>query len=250
MSEPRGLLAVIPARGGSKGLPGKNVKPFAGLPLIAHSILFAKLCPEIDRCLVSTDSAEIADAARRVGGEVPFMRPAALAQDDTPLWPVLRHALAWAEAAQHAPYDAVLLLDPTSPGREPRDVSESLQRLLSAPAADGVVGVSRPDFHPIWHSVIERDGWMTDLHPEGTAVDRRQGLPTVYRINGSLYLWRAAFVRRLEAGHWRQMGKHLLHEIPERRAMSIDTADEFERAEALVKSGIITLPWMTEVATP
>ena len=241
------LLAVIPARGGSKGLPGKNIKPFAGLPLIAHSILFAKLCPEIDRCLVSTDAPDIAEIAKRFGAEAPFVRPSALAQDDTPLWPVLQHALALAEQEEGVPYDFLVLLDPTSPAREPRDVSESLQRLLEAPGADGVIGVSRPDFNPIWHCVVERDGWMTDLHPDGAAVDRRQELPVVYRINGSLYVWRAAFVRHLEEGHWRQVGKHLMHEIPERRAMSIDTADEFERAEALVKSGLIAFPWLSEV---
>ncbi len=249
MSRTKTMLAVIPARGGSKGMPGKNVKPFAGLPLIAHSILFAKMCPEITRTIVSSDALEIAEIARSVGGDVPFLRPGVLAQDDTPLWPVLRHALTWAEAEERAPYEFVLLLDPTSPAREPRDVAESLRRLLAAPGADGVIGVSRPDFHPIWHSVIERDGWMADLHPEATTVNRRQGLPTVYRINGSLYLWRAAFVRRLEEGHWRRNGKHLMHEIPERRAMSIDTGDEFERAEALVKSGLVTFPWLSEIPT-
>ena len=243
------LLAVIPARGGSKGLPGKNIKPFAGLPLIAHSVLFAKLCPEIDRCLVSTDSQEIADAARRAGGEAPWLRPAALAQDDTPLWPVLQHALAWAESEERVPYDFLLLLDPTSPAREPRDVSESLRRLLNSPAADGVIGVSQPDFNPVWHCVVEQDGWMADLHPEGAALNRRQAGPAVYRINGSLYLWRAPFVRHLEHGRWRRFGKHLMHEIPERRAMSIDTADEFERAEALVKAGLVTFPWLSEMAS-
>ena len=78
------ILAVIPARGGSKGLPGKNIRPLAGLPLIAHSIRFAKLCPEIKTCVVSTESPDIAEAARQLGGHVPFMRPPELAQDDTP----------------------------------------------------------------------------------------------------------------------------------------------------------------------
>src|SRR2546428_122399 len=91
------LLAVIPARGGSKGLSGKNIRPFAGLPLIAHSILFAKMCREITRLIVSTDDETIAAVAREYGADVPFMRPANLAQDDTPLWPVLRHALSAAE---------------------------------------------------------------------------------------------------------------------------------------------------------
>lgn len=240
------MLAVIPARGGSKGLPGKNLKPFAGLPLIAHTIVFAKMCPEIDRCLVSTDSPEIAETARRFGGDVPFLRPAELAHDTTPLWPVVQHALTWAEENEGTSYDLVLLLDPTSPARLSSDVTDAVQRLHDRPDADGVIGVSQPDFHPMWHCVVERDGWMADWHPDGARYTRRQDLPTVYRINGSLYLWRSDFVRRHSEQTWRVQGKHVLYEIPECRAMSIDTADEFARAEALVKSGLIHFPWLTE----
>lgn len=245
MSSPRKLLAVIPARDRSKGLPGKNVRPFVGLPLVAHSILFAKMCPEIDRCIVSTDSPAIADVATRFGGDVPFLRPAGLAQDETPIWPVLQHALAEVETREAASYDALLLLDPTSPAREPADVSGAVHRLQAQPRADGVIGVSRPEFNPIWHCVVERDGWMTDLMEEGAGCERRQDVRPVYRINGSLYLWRTAFVRT--ARSWRQDGRHLLYEIPELRAMSIDTAEQFERAELLVKNGRIALPWLSEI---
>ncbi len=246
MSDVGRMLAVIPARGGSKGLPGKHLKPFAGLPLIAHSIMFARMCPQITRCIISTDSPEIAEAAKTWGAEVPFLRPASLAQDETPLWPVLRHALSVMEEREPATYDTLLLLDPTSPAREPSDVIEAYRRLERAPSADGVIGVSRPDFNPVWHCVIEQDGWMEDLVSEGGRFDRRQHTPVIYRINGSLYLWRAAFVRR-EAASWRRGGRHVLHEIPERRAMSIDTLDEFERADALVKSGVIHFPWLTQL---
>jgi len=243
MSDIRRVLSVIPARGGSKGLPGKNLLPFAGAPLIAHTITFAKMCPEIDRCLVSTDSSEIAEVAKRFGADVPWLRPAELARDDTPIWPVLRHALEEAEREQGGHYDALLLLDPTSPAREPSDVAEALRRLIGQSDADGIIGVSQPDFNPTWHCVVEREGWMVALHPEGVRCERRQEAPAVYRINGSLYLWRTAFVRRCADGRWRRDGRHLLYEIPERRAMSIDTADEFERAEALVKMGVVQLPW-------
>jgi N-acylneuraminate cytidylyltransferase len=236
------VLAVIPARGGSKGLPGKNTRPFAGLPLIAHSIEFARLCPEVTRAIVSTDSDEIAEVARQCGGEVPFRRPMELARDDTPLWAVLRHALSAVEANDGA-YDALILLDPTSPAREPADVSEPLRRLRAAREVDGVVGVSRPDFNPIWHCVVERDGVMANLIEDGARYTRRQDAPMVYRINGSIYVWRAEFVRREPRGWWPH-GRHLLHEIPERRAMSIDTLDEFERAEVLVRAGYLRFPWL------
>ena len=117
------LLAVIPARGGSKGLPGKNIRPIAGLPLIAHSIRCAALSPEVDRCVVSTDCEEIASVARQHGGCVPFLRPAELAQDDTPMIPVLQHALREMEQRDAQRYETILLLDPTSPGRLPVDIA-------------------------------------------------------------------------------------------------------------------------------
>lgn len=243
MSPGTGLLAVIPARGGSKGLPGKNIRPFTGLPLIAHSILLAKMCPEIDRLIVSTDSPEIADVARDFGADVPFIRPAELARDDTPMWPVLRHALQAIEDVDAVQYQYVLLLDPTSPAREPADIRGALCRLRDTPSADGIIGVSQPDFNPVWHCVVERDGWMADLMEEGSRFERRQDVPVVYRINGSLYIWRAEFVRTQERS-WRWRGKHLIYEIPEFRAMSIDNVHEFERAELLVKGGLISLPWM------
>src|SRR5690242_20745886 len=105
------VLAIIPARGGSKGLPGKNIRLLAGLPLIAHSIIFSRLCADITRTVVSTDSKEIAEIARRYGADLPFMRPAELAQDDTSMWPVLRHALQFIEEKEKLAYDFVILLD-------------------------------------------------------------------------------------------------------------------------------------------
>ena len=244
MNPGKKILAVVPARGGSQGLPGKNIRPFAGLPLIAHAILFAKLCPEIDRCIVSTDSSEIAEVARKYGGDVPFIRPVQLAQDDTPLWPVLRHALEFAEGEERAKYDYVLLLDPTTPCRLPVYITEAFRMLRANPDADGIIGVSIPDFNPIWHSVIDKGGWMTDLFPEATCYDRRQDVPVVYRVNGSLYIWRASFMRGEEL-EWRKHGKHLMYETPDFSAISIDTEEEFERAELFVKAGMVPLPWLS-----
>lgn len=243
------LLAVIPARAGSQGLPGKNTRAFCGLPLIAHSILFARGCSGIDRVIVSTDSQDIAEVARRYGAEVPFLRPSELAQQDTPMWPVLRHALLTLENRDKVTYDLLILLDPTSPGREWEDVQEALQRLELAPDADGVVSVSQPTFNPVWHCVVERDGWMVDLLDQGSRYARRQDVPAVYRINGALYMWRTPFVRREDRG-WRPYGKHVLFEIPERRAMSIDDLQQFEQAEALVRSGHIHFPWLKTVEMP
>lgn len=243
MVESRRILAVIPARGGSKGLPGKNLRELAGLPLIAHSILLAASCTEVTDALVTTDAEEIADVARRFGARI-LIRPAELASDTTPMWPVVRHALEHADGDQGGRPDYVLLLDPTSPGRLPADVAAALRRLEAVPDADGVIGVSRPTFNPIWHCVVDRDGWMADLLPAGAGYTRRQDVPAVYRINASLYLWRAAFVRR-EPQSWREHGWHLMHEIPESRAIHIDDAEELAWADLLIRSGRLELPWLT-----
>lgn len=242
MKTQTGVLAVIPARSGSKGLPGKNIRSFVGLPLLAHSILFAGLCPEIDRIVLSTDASEIAEIGQQYGAEVPFLRPSELAQDHTPLWSVLKHALAEVEKnGDH--YQYLLLLDPTSPARLPEDIRGSLERLLSAESFDGVIGVSQPGFNPIWHCVVEQEGLMVDLFSEGSKINCRQDVPTVYRINGSLYLWRTEFLRRTQ-DNWREKGQHAIFEIPELRAMSIDDLQEFQRAEVLVKEGLISFPWL------
>jgi CMP-N,N'-diacetyllegionaminic acid synthase len=245
MRTPVSMLAIIPARGGSQGLPGKNIRPLAGLPLIAHSIRLAEMCPEITRTIVSTDAPEIAQVARDFGAKVPFMRPAELAQDDTPMWSVLRHALQMADP-DGGQYDFLLLLDPTSPGRLPKDICGAYRRLLSNPQADGIVGVSQPDFDPIWHCVVERDGWMTDLFVEARQYTRRQDVPLVYRINASLYIWRTSFVRSQETD-WRY-GKHLIYEIPEARAIHIDELHEFEKAELMIRHRLICLPWLDQVS--
>jgi CMP-N,N'-diacetyllegionaminic acid synthase len=233
-------LALIPARGGSKGLPGKNTRVLAGLPLIEHSLRLAALCPEIDRTVVSTDSDVIADAARAAGGEV-LKRPPGLAQDDTPMLPVLRHALDELDPDSSL-YDVLLLLDPTSPGRLPADVSEAHRLLASTPEADGVVAVSQPHFNPLWHAVVERDGFLEPLVPGARAYGRRQDVPRVLRINAALYLFRAAFLLR-EADSWLD-GRHVLLEIPELRAFHIDSAEDLRLAELLLDSGMVALPWL------
>jgi CMP-N,N'-diacetyllegionaminic acid synthase len=244
MTKQGGLIAMIPARGGSKGLPGKNARLFAGKPLIAHAILLAQQCPEVERIVVSTDSPEIAATARAYGAEVPFMRPPELALDDTPLWPVLRHALAAMDAAGAATH-TVVLLDPTAPCRLPEDVRAAYARLSASPEADGVIGVSKQPYNPIWYSVVERDGWMADLIPGASAYSRRQDVPPVYRINGTLYFWRAEFMRA-HADDWRRHGKYLIHETPDDISISIDTLEQFEQAERLVRSGRVRLPWLAE----
>jgi N-acylneuraminate cytidylyltransferase len=214
--------------------------------LIAHSILVARSSGISQRIVVSTDSKEIAEVAQRFDADVPFLRPAELAGDTAPMWPVVRHCLTEVERMDDRRFDSVLLLDPTSPGRLPEDLQGALRKLGANPDADGIVGVSQPGFSPMWHSVVEKDGWMADLWPEAGAFDRRQDLPPTYRINASLYMWRRAFVESEETD-WRR-GKNLIYEIPDIRAFHIDEELDLKKAEALINAGLTTLPWLAEEA--
>lgn len=237
------ILAVIPARGGSKGLPGKNIRPLAGVPLIGHAIACGNALPGVTRTIVSTDDTGIAEVARSLGGDVPFLRPPELARDDTPMAPVIQHALAEVERSDGAAYDGVLLLDPTSPARDPRRLAAAISLFDSRPDLDGVVAVSAPWFDPMWVGVeAQEDGSMRRFFPEAAGVTRRQDNPRRYlRVNGAFYLWRSAFVRRLKS-NWLDEGIFAPLEIPESEAFSIDDESEFRMIEALVQAGLVRLP--------
>ena len=237
------VLAVIPARGGSKGLPGKNIRPLAGLPLIAHSIRLAERCPEIDQCIISTDSEEIAAVARAYGAEVPFLRPAELAQDDTPMWIVLQHVLREMERRDNQRFEALLLLQPTAPCRLPEDVSRAMKMLDADPTAAGVVAVSVPNFNPRWVCVEESGGQMKRLVSESANYTRRQDVPPVYRINGLLYLWRRDHVVHSSAPRYFEE-PHGMLVVPEIRSGDIDTAQDLAMMELLLREGLIQLPWL------
>jgi len=240
----RPVLAVIPARHGSRGLPNKNLVDLAGLPLIAHSILLAKRCVEIAKCVISTDSEQIAAVARDHGGDVPFLRPATLARDDTPMWPVLRHALAEMELRDRIRYGSVLLLSPTSPGRLPEDVTNAMHLLEEDGRAVGVVAASKPAFNPRWVCIdVASDGYMHQSFPDGHNYVRRQDVPPVYRINGALYLWRRDHVAATEAPQYFDT-PHRMLEIPEDRAIDIDTPNDLRLAELMFREGFVNLPWV------
>ena len=239
------VLALIPARGGSTELPGKNIRPFAGLPLIVHSILCAA-STSVDGIVVSTDSEEIAEVARKWGAETPFMRPAELAQDDTPIWPVIQHAV------KECPgYDLLALFEPTSPLRQPEDLAGCVERLALDPGTgiagiDGVVTVSRPDFVPEFACVRELPSGTLYPMAGRKPYDRLQDAPKTFRINGSMYVWRTSFINASGDHHWIH-SRLLGYETPEFRSLSIDTLEQFERGEKMVRAGIVSLPWLAAV---
>lgn len=221
------VLAIIPARGGSKGVPGKNLRLLAGRPLIAWSIGQARAARGITTTVVTTDDPGIAEAARAAGAEVPFLRPAALATDQAPTEPAMLHALEAMEA-RDGRYDAVMLLQPTSPLRLPGTIDRALAE-FAASGADSLVGV------------VASHAFFWQREPQVAACydfrnrPRRQDILPVdrrYRETGSLYITaRDAFVA---AGN-RLCGRIALFEMAEEEGFEIDTLTDFAVIETLFK---------------
>jgi len=180
------VIAIIPARGGSKGIPRKNLVEVAGLPLVVHSIRHAKLSRRVQRVLVSTDDEEIRDVALAAGAEVPFLRPAELARDDTLDLPVFEHALEHLETHEGYVPELVVHLRPTAPLRRPHWIDEAVDLLATHPDADSVRSVSPPDKHPYRIFRIAPDGYLDPVmrheHDQPYLL-RRQDLPAMYYYN-------------------------------------------------------------------
>lgn len=227
------VLGVITARGGSKGLPGKNLKPLAGKPLIAYTIDAAAASNALDRVILSTDDVAIAAVCRGLGCDVPFMRPAELAQDDTPHLPVIQHAVRWMD--EHAGYrpDAVMILQPTSPLRAPADIAAAVS-LLEQSGADSALSVSEipAHAHPLRALRVDDTGAAT-LFVTGEGVrhriNRRQDLPAAWVMNGAIYICRT---RVLFADAPSLYGDRVVvHRMPASRGLSIDDARDWAEAE-------------------
>lgn len=221
-------LALIPARGGSKGIPRKNINMIAGKPLIAWTIEAALASTLLDGVVVSTDNAEIAEVALRYGAQVPFLRPAELARDETPgVEPVL-HAL-----QQLPDYDAVLLLQPTSPLRSSADIDACLA-LARGREAVSVVSVSEPDAHPDWMYRMTATQQLEKLLTSKSHT-RRQDLPTVLTLNGALYFANADWLRRSRT---LLAEETLAYVMPADRSVDIDTPLDWKFAELLLNEKI------------
>jgi YrbI family 3-deoxy-D-manno-octulosonate 8-phosphate phosphatase len=190
------VLAVIPARGGSQGIPRKNLRPLAGRPLIAWSIAAARQARLVNRVVVSTDDQEIADTACSYGAEVPFLRPAELAQNDTRDLPVFQHVIDWLKRNEDYVPDAIVQLRPTSPLRPPGLVDEAIERLLSDEAADSVRCVTLPSQNPYKMWTVTENALKplveTGLYEPYNAP--RQSLPTVYWQTGHVDVFRTRTV--------------------------------------------------------
>lgn len=180
------VIAIIPARGGSKGIKRKNLVPFNGIPLVANSIIHGLEAGLVNRVLVSTDDAEIRNVAQTFGAEAPFLRPAELAEDHVLDLPVFEHALRFLEETEGYRPDLVVHLRPTAPYRKPEWIDSAIRLLGEHPEADSVRSVSEPDKHPYRIFSISADGFLDPImkheHPVPYLL-RRQDLPPVYYYN-------------------------------------------------------------------
>jgi len=234
------VLALIPARGGSKSIPRKNIRPFAGHPLIAYSIAAGRAAATITRVIVSTDDEQIAEVSRQYGAETPFMRPEEFSQDHTPDLPVFQHALRW--LAEHEGYqpEIVVQLRPTSPLRRVMHIDQAVYHLLEQPQADAVRTVCVPFQNPFKMWRIAPDGFMLPLietqHPEPYNLPRQE-LPEVYWQTGYVDVaWADTILDKNS-----MTGERILPlVIDSSEWIDIDSPDDWWRAERLLKMGEIT----------
>jgi CMP-N,N'-diacetyllegionaminic acid synthase len=224
----RRILAVVPARGGSKGVPLKNLHPLQGIPLIAHVGRVVQDVPAIDRALVSTDHPAIAAEAERAGLAAPFLRPAALSGDVVSDFQVLEHALAAAETLDGVMYDVVLMLQPTSPLRRPAHVCAVLDKLVNEDwDAVWTVSVTDLKYHPLKQLALGAGGAMSYFDPAGARIVARQQLQPVYHRNGVAY----AFTRGCLLEQGTIMGARSAAVVLDEPMVSIDTFEDFRLAE-------------------
>ncbi len=226
------VVCVIPARGGSKGLPGKNIKNFCGKPLIAHTIEQAKHSKYIDRVIVSTEDEEIAQISMEYGAEVPFIRPTVLAGDNASTVDVLLHAINWLETEDRYAFDIFVLLHVTTPLRNIEDIDNSIALMVDE-KADNVFSVAEAHRNPYFNMVEESSDGFVRLVKEG-CFSTRQDAPKVYDMNASIYVWwnnvlkveKKIFLKKTKA-----------YVMPKERSIDIDDDLDFRIAEFLRTKG-------------
>ncbi len=228
-------LAVICARGGSKGVKGKNLRDLAGKPLIAHSLGQAKNCGLFDAVAVSSDSTEILDAAREWGADYMVERPAELASDTAPKVPAIRHCAETVEAETGQQFDTIADLDATAPLRNVDDIRGAVELLETSDAAN-VVSAMASRRSP-YFNLVERDetGRVRLSKPPAAPIARRQDAPKCFDLNASVFVWTRG---ALFSGNDYVLGDNtLLFEMPEERSIDIDTETDFKFVEFLISAG-------------
>jgi CMP-N,N'-diacetyllegionaminic acid synthase len=229
------VLGLIPARGGSKGVPGKNIRPLAGKSLVQRAFECAVASGVVDRVILSSDDPEIAAAAERFGLEVPFLRPAELARDESPMIDVSIHALTVLQQAGYVP-DAVLLLQPTSPLRLPGHLREAVRLLGDNDSVCSVTPLPK-DLCPHYVLKIGADGFLDYFLEDGARFTRRQDVPQAYKREGTIYLTRASVILSQRSFY----GKRCVPMIIDwNESLTIDDPTEWAEAERRLSEGLRT----------
>lgn len=225
------VLAVIPARGGSKGLRGKNLRPLLGKPLLHWSVAHALNAPSVTTVAVSTDDPEIADSAKHAGAEIPFLRPEELSHDSASSIDVLLHCLDWYESTGKS-FDAVVMVEPTSPLREVSDIEEGLAALLSRGSGSVVSVCESEGEHPSFSyrkSPDSRIAPYTGVQPTNL---RRQDIEPIYFLDGTFY---ASFVDALRTHKSFYHEETFSIEVPKWKSLEIDDIYDFAMVEAVMR---------------
>jgi len=222
-------LVVIPARGGSKGLPGKNIKPLLGKPLIHYTIEAARQIFEDSQIMVSTDDESIKETVEQLGLKVPFIRPSELATDNSTSFEVLMHAIQYAETNQYYP-DTLILLQPTSPLRNNIHIKEALQ--LFQKEVEMVVSVKETTSNPYYVLFEENENGFLDKSKMGNFT-RRQDCPKVWEYNGAIYI---IDIQSLKKQNSLNFNKVIKYEMDERSSVDIDTEMDWMIAEYILKN--------------
>lgn len=232
MNNKTNILGVITARGGSKGIPGKNIKILGGKPLIVWTIDAAKKSKLIIHLIVSTDDKKIAEVAKKYGANVPFIRPAELAQDNTPHLPVMRHAIKFMEDKLGIIFDYAVILQPTSPFRTPEDIDKTLQKLIETGADSAVSLVEfEKSAHPMKAKKLEGDRVLAYCMEEPEGI-RRQDIPIAYKRSGDVYAMRRDLIMKNN----RLYGDYVVgYIVPKERAVDLDEPFDWIRLEYMLK---------------
>ena len=229
----KSVIAIIPARGGSKGLPGKNIKELCGKPLIAWSIEAGLSSKYIDEVMVTTDCEEIARIAREFGASVPFMRPPELSSDTSTSFGTIKHAINFYDKELHKKFDYIVLLEPTSPLRDKRDINMAIEQLLSNPQASAIVGICKTESqNPAFLVKKNNNNFLVGYENQDMKVLRRQEISDVYFFEGSVYVSHTKTLINMETFyHERTFG----YEVPKWKSLEIDDLEDFIMVEALMK---------------
>lgn len=225
------FLCIIPARRDSKGIPGKNWKALNGKPLIGYSIEMAQKCSLINTICVSTNSTDCIEIAKNTYQlNVPFVRPENLSLDTTPSHDVLIHAIEFYEN-QGQFFDAIVLLQPTSPYREVKFIQESIETFMNSNHCDMVVSVNETQFNPYYNLYNESDGYIHRSIPSN--FTRRQDCPITYVVNGSIYVISTTAIKKQPLHQFEKVKKYV---IPEKYGLDLDTLEDWKKAELMFEN--------------